>query len=215
MTQYSQGQLETLWLNTAKGTKYETQGWAFLMSAIAMAESGGRSDAHNPSGATGLWQILGAVNASDQPRLYDPATNAHEALLKLQSQGLGAWETYTNGAYRSFLGSVSPGSLPTGSGSGDTSAASTATGTQTTGFDWNLNPIPGLGQLGKVITGSTGTFSSIGDAAKAIAGLAQVFSKLTQLFMMLFRPEFWLRVGAFLFGLLTLGAAVYFLHDAL
>jgi hypothetical protein len=89
------------------------------------------------------------------------------------------------------------------------------TGYQTAGFDWSLGGIPGLGQLGKLITGTTGTFSNIGDAAKAIAGLVQAVNKLTQLFMLLFRPEFWLRVGAFLFGLLSLGAAVYFLKEAI
>jgi hypothetical protein len=88
------------------------------------------------------------------------------------------------------------------------------TGYQTTGFDWTLGGIPGLGQLGKLITGTTGSFATIGDAAKAIAGLVQAVNKLTQLFMLLFRPEFWLRVGAFLFGLLSLGAAVYFLKES-
>jgi murein DD-endopeptidase MepM/ murein hydrolase activator NlpD len=105
------------------------------------------------------------------------------------------------------------GSSTMGGSAGGTPAP--AGGIQTTGFDWNLSEIPGLGQLGKVITGTTGAFSSIGDMAKAIAGLASVASKFTQLIMMLFRPEFWLRVGAFLFGLLTLGAAVYFLREAM
>jgi hypothetical protein len=182
------------------------------MSAIAMAESSGNSSAANPSGATGLWQILGAVSPSDQSQLTDPTVNAHEALLKLQSQGLGAWVTYTSGAYKQFLGSTSPASLPTSTGG---SAPASGSGVQTASFDWSLGSIPGLGQLGKLITGTTGTFSSIGDAAKAIAGLVQAVNKLTQLFMLLFRPEFWLRVGAFLFGLLSLGAAVYFLKEAI
>jgi hypothetical protein len=212
LTKYSQGQLETLWLDTAKGTKYASNGWALLMSAIAMAESAGDSNAYNASGATGLWQILGAVSPADQSQLKDPTVNAHEALLKLQSQGLGAWVTYTSGAYKSYLGSVSPSTLPTGTGGGGAPSSSSSSGTAQ--FDWSLTSIPGLGQLGKIITGTTGTFSTIGDAAKAIAGLVQAVNKLTQLVMLLFRPEFWLRVGAFLFGLLTLGAALYFLKEA-
>jgi hypothetical protein len=121
VTTYTYGQLETLWLDTAKGTSYATTAWAELMAAIAMAESSGESDAYNPSGATGLWQILGAVNPSDQSSLTDPSVNAKEALLKLQDQGLGAWATYTSGAYKQFLASsVNPASLPTGGTTGGT-----------------------------------------------------------------------------------------------
>jgi hypothetical protein len=121
VTTYTYGQLETLWLDTAKGTSYATTAWAELMAAIAMAESSGESDAYNSSGATGLWQILGAVNPSDQSSLTDPAVNAKEALLKLQSQGLGAWVTYTSGAYKQFLASgVNPASLPAAGATGNT-----------------------------------------------------------------------------------------------
>lgn len=117
MTTYSYAQLEGLWTG-AGGSK----ALAPLMAAIALAESGGNPDARNPSGATGLWQILGAVNTSDQSRLTDPQINAHEALLKYNSQGLKAWATYTSGAYRKYLkGGVPPvttpgGLLPTGTG---------------------------------------------------------------------------------------------------
>jgi hypothetical protein len=93
-----------------------------LMAAIAMAESGGNSNAKNPSGATGLWQILGAVNASDQSKLTNPQVNAHEAVLKYNSQGLKAWEAYTNGAYKQFYkGNTAASALPQG---GSTAAAS-------------------------------------------------------------------------------------------
>lgn len=214
MTKYSQGQLETLWLNTAKGTKYDSKPWALLMSAIAMAESAGQSDAHNPSGASGLWQILGAVNPSDQSSLMDPATNAREALLKLQSQGLGAWQTYTEGTYRQYLGSVSPSSLP--SGSGGTPAPSSG-GSAPSDVQFTSTPLDplGLGWLGNIITGTTGTFATIGDVGKSISGLVRGWSKFLELIALLFRPEFWLRVGAFLVGLLALGAGVYFLKESL
>jgi len=76
------------------------------MAAIAEAESGGCSAAFNPSGATGLWQILGNPFPGDA---YDPATNAKMAVAKYQSQGLTAWETYTNGAYKAYL---NPGTSP-------------------------------------------------------------------------------------------------------
>jgi hypothetical protein len=117
---YTYAQLEGLWIK-AGGSK----ALAPTMAAIAEAESGGRPDAHNASGATGLWQILGAVNPADQPNLTDPATNAHEAVLKYRSQGLAAWTTYTSGAYKGFLnGSTTPDTNVPGKGAGDGASSS-------------------------------------------------------------------------------------------
>lgn len=86
-----------------------------LMAAIAMAESGGRTTAHNPVGldnSYGLWQInmLGDMGParrrqfgiSRNEQLYDPAVNARAAKMILDGQGLGAWSTYTNGAYKKY-----------------------------------------------------------------------------------------------------------------
>jgi transglycosylase-like protein with SLT domain len=71
-----------------------------LMAAIAMAESGGNSDARNTdSGACGLWQIHPC-----EPGSNNPMTNAQIAVRKYNSQGLGAWEAYTNGSYKRFMG---------------------------------------------------------------------------------------------------------------
>ena len=95
---YSYSQLEGLWTSAGGPAAM-----APVMAAIAMAESGGNPDAYNSSGASGLWQILGAVRSGDQGRLFNAQVNAKEAVLKYQSQGLGAWTTYTSGAYRKFL----------------------------------------------------------------------------------------------------------------
>jgi hypothetical protein len=182
VTTYTYSELETLWLDAAKGTQYATNTWAQLMAAIAMAESGGNSDAYNPSGATGLWQILGAVNASDQGSLTDPTTNAHEALLKLQSQGLGAWTTYTSGAYSQYLQSgVNPSSLPTSSGAGSTGTSGTS--------DTSSGGLLGFP------SDITGFFSD----AKTFVDAA----------LWLIKPSSWVRVGAFVFGAFILGAALY------
>jgi hypothetical protein len=93
------------------------------MSAIAMAESGGRTTAHNPippDNSYGLWQInmLGAMGPSRRRAfgisrnedLYDPQVNARAAKQILDQQGLKAWSTYTNGAYRKYM----PGQSSTG-----------------------------------------------------------------------------------------------------
>jgi hypothetical protein len=161
MTTYSYAQLEGLWTG-AGGSK----ALAPLMAAIAEAESGGNPDARNPSGATGLWQILGAVNASDSSRLTDPQINAHEALLKYKSQGLGAWTTYTSGAYKKYLkGNVPPvttpgGLLPTNPGGlfswpGDIVGFFTTAGQV---VDWLVQPSHWV----RIICGVIGTGSLLG-----------------------------------------------------
>ncbi len=56
---------------------------AVTWTAIALAESGGNTDAHNPHGedSRGLWQVnvAGGVRANQWGDLYDPAANARAA----------------------------------------------------------------------------------------------------------------------------------------
>jgi hypothetical protein len=95
--QYDYAQLEGLWTGAGGPARL-----APLMAAIAMAESGGNPRAYNPSGASGLWQILGAPSGvGGNP--FDPQVNARMAVAKWKQQGLGAWVTYTSGAYKRFL----------------------------------------------------------------------------------------------------------------
>jgi hypothetical protein len=97
MAAYSKNQLEALWIH-AGGNKTV----ASVAAAIALAESSGNPNAHNASGATGLWQILGA----DSPgNLYNPEVNAKNAVEKYRAAGgFSPWVTYTSGAYKSELG---------------------------------------------------------------------------------------------------------------
>jgi hypothetical protein len=89
-----------------------------IMAAIALAESGGRTEAHNPNRSTGdnsygLWQINMIDNLGVERRrqfglksdeqLKDPATNVRAAKRVFESQGLGAWSVYRSGAYRQYL----------------------------------------------------------------------------------------------------------------
>lgn len=99
-----ENQLSSLWI-AAGGPR----NIAHLMAAIAMAESGGRANAHNASGASGLWQILGLPFPGNP---FDAFTNARMAVAKWQTQGLGAWETYTEGTYRQFLANGTRSALP-------------------------------------------------------------------------------------------------------
>jgi hypothetical protein len=76
---YSYTGLEQLWL-AAGGPS-----WAEAHAAsIATCESGGRVNAFNPSGASGLWQILGQVVAG---YIFDPMVNALNAVAKFTASG--------------------------------------------------------------------------------------------------------------------------------
>ena len=59
-----------------------------LMAHIALAESGGDPNAYNPSGATGLWQILGAVLPGN---LRNALVNARNAVAKWRAGGTAPW----------------------------------------------------------------------------------------------------------------------------
>lgn len=90
-----------------------------IMAAIAIAESGGRTDAHNGNAATGddsygLWQInyFGSLRASRAQRYGDPAAlvadpnRQAKAAIDLAGPtgaGLQNWSTYKSGAFRPFV----------------------------------------------------------------------------------------------------------------
>lgn len=104
LSDFSQSDLQSLWVQAGGDSAV-----APLMSAIAMAESGGNPQATNSSsGACGLWQIHPCQNGA-----YDPMTNAQMAVGKYNSQGLAAWSAYTNGAYKQYYngGTTSSNSL--------------------------------------------------------------------------------------------------------
>ena len=86
------------------------------MTAIALAESSGNTQAFNPTGldkSFGLFQVnmhggLGPARMKQfglrsEQELFDPTVNARAAKQILGSQGLGAWTTYTSGKYKEFL----------------------------------------------------------------------------------------------------------------
>jgi hypothetical protein len=85
--------------------------------AVALAESGGRTTAHNatpPDDSYGLWQInmLGALgperrhqyHLKSDDQLFDPDTNARVAnRISGDGRDFTPWSTYTNGAYQHHL----------------------------------------------------------------------------------------------------------------
>jgi Lysozyme like domain len=204
---YTYGQLKQLWIQNG-GNKLA----ADIAAAVALAESGGDPNASNSNtdGSTdrGLWQI-NSVHGSQST--FDVTANT-KAAIAISGNGSNwqPWVTFQTGAYRKFL---APGTAAAPVPSGGSSPA----GTELAGFNWISSPLDtiGLGWVGNIITGTTGSFATIGDVAKSISGLTRSLSKFLELFALLFRPEFWLRVGAFFFGLITLGAGLYFLKESL
>jgi hypothetical protein len=65
------------------------------------------------------------------------------------------------------------------------------------------------------VGGEVPGLASLGDIASGIAEITKTVSKLGQLFLLLFRPAFWLRVGAFLAGVFFLIGAGYFLKQSM
>lgn len=78
-----------------------------IMAQIALAESGGCPTSTNPTDnngtqtSWGLWQISDGTHRI-LPGWSDPQANANMAYQKYKTQGLRAWGTYTNGAYKNM-----------------------------------------------------------------------------------------------------------------
>lgn len=88
-------------------------GWAPnmipIMVAVGGAESGWRVDAESPPNDDGSidygWLQINSKHGFDPARLKsDPVYTARAGKQIYREQGLGAWSTYNNGAYKSFMG---------------------------------------------------------------------------------------------------------------
>lgn len=140
--------LESLW--TSAGGPPEL---APTMAAIAIAESGGDPSAMNttpPDYSVGLWQINyygdmlpGRTKAYGSPSALraSPQAQARAAVSIYKSQGLKAWSTYTNGAYKKYMNGAAyngsdaaPGGGTSGTGT-VTQASDTSKADCLVGFD--------------------------------------------------------------------------------
>ncbi len=124
----SLAQLEALWINAGGPVSFAPNA-----AAIAEIESGGNPTSYNATQATGdqsfgLWQINTAPNANHQysgqvassgtASIFNPATNAADAVAVYGSQGAGAWAAETSptsskyGQYMSLVASAPAPSSP-------------------------------------------------------------------------------------------------------
>lgn len=99
--------------------------------AIALAESGGRTDALNTSNSNGSWDAglmqVNSIHGYSQSYLFDVHNNVAAALKIYKAAGnrWTPWSTYNSGSYRVFL--------PRGNlAAGNPSAAPPGTGTPAT-----------------------------------------------------------------------------------
>jgi hypothetical protein len=147
---------EAAWINAGGPSAL-----APVMAAIASAESTSGTklygdDSYSPSGTDptsfGAWQIhtfdkAGPVNVQPNGQPYDQTQlvsnldyNAQAAVNIWKSQGLGAWTTYTDGAFAPYLKANSSstasgyGSDPSGSSTSSTTSGGSSTSTPMTGL---------------------------------------------------------------------------------
>lgn len=187
-----------------------------IMAAIALAESGGNKGAvggPNSDGTYdyGLWQINSSHSQYSKSRLLsDPLYNARAAVAIYRSQGLRAWSTYNNGAYKSHMGQSS-GSLPTfgrprpgGQDQGSDSGAGVDTVfdayTQDASWHWSPFsplPLPFKPPGPSLNLGNDPITNTFKDAAKAVNGTADFLKWIAWIF----HPRNVLRIVEFLSGM--------------
>jgi hypothetical protein len=205
---YTYGQLETLWTD-AGGSK----ALAPLMAAIALAESGGNPEATNPTdnGGTqtswGLWQISNGTHGQPVAGILSPSVNAQQAVAKYKSQGLGAWGTYTSGAYRQYYqGGTPPSALPQGGGGSGTQQAQldSVPGWLSGAADIAAGPFGILNAVGSeivgVVSGGAGTAQSLEGIWKSADIFVKEIDAMLKGIEWLFVPSHWVRIIAFAFG---------------
>lgn len=179
MTTLSPAQIYTLARNAGLSPAAAT-----TATAVALAESGGRTDAvgdvsledatWGPS--VGLWQIrsLKAQTGTGQPRdasrLTDPQFNAASmASISGGGKSFGAWTTYTKGTYKKYVdevGSTQVTASDAASVPGSSSSSSVADGMgglfgwEGAAFTIGLKILGAAAATGLVIVGAMHTVSS-------------------------------------------------------
>jgi hypothetical protein len=78
-------EMSDLWRSKGGGASI-----ADTMGVIGLVESGGKPWVRNPSGASGLWQILGQLVPGN---LFNPGVNALNAIAKYKADGLHPWDS--------------------------------------------------------------------------------------------------------------------------
>lgn len=156
---------------------------ATILTAVGGAESGWNPNAIgdvNLQDATwgpsvGIWQVrtlkaqTGTGGTRDINALKgNPTAQARAAASILHGQGLGAWTTYSSGAYKKFLGTSAKNAAAAGSTSTTGQNAGLLDGlggAVTNGAINGFLPLPGVPQLGAAAAGAgAGILDSMGQS---------------------------------------------------
>jgi hypothetical protein len=204
MARLTFAQLEGYWI-AAGGDP----GRAPLMAAIAEAESSGDPGATNPTDnggrqtSWGLWQISNGDHSQPDPQWDNPLVNARLAVAKLKEQGLGAWGTWTSGAYKDYLQDGVAPVAPTGGGGGGGGSAgaggvsqadlTSALGGWLGGFLTTAEPSP--------ITGLAGVLGTVGTPiANTLTDFDHALQNAMHGLLWLVNPMNWVRIIAGIVG---------------
>lgn len=132
---------------------------AVTMTAIALAESGGNSGAHNPNGedSRGLWQINARAHpALGRTNLYDPLTNARAAYeVSGGGRDVSAWTTTHGGTGAPYV--AYRAEAVAAAGASHVAADGVFTGTEGYGHPLGAGSATGAHPTGRVGTGLTNT----------------------------------------------------------
>lgn len=167
-------------------------GWtgkdAVIATAVALAESGGRTDAVNKTNANGsrdygLWQVNHPGSTAPTWAWSDPLVNARKAHTIWQRGGWGRWSTYSSGSYlktmpkaqRAASGPLA--TFPSGQSqavASSTPITSTSAGCRWSGpFGWCMDkPVAGLAVTGGALLALAGV-AVIAAAVLSQPGLAR------------------------------------------
>jgi hypothetical protein len=210
VTTYSYTALESLWIG-AGGPVVE----APTAAAIAIAESGGSSTAYNPSGATGIWQILG-MPSGVSGSLYTPTVNAKAAVAKYKQAPHGGnnftpWTTYTSGTYKQYLKNVLPST--SNDFGADTADANAANGNYKilgidTGQNINNSPLNTAVQAGSDVLSWTTELASFLGFLTSSKGVDRVLMVLGGGVMLLFALDALTKAGTGVSPATTIGKAI-------
>lgn len=113
---FSTGELVSLARQAGMSKEVNVNGYKgpldVLMGAVGMQESRGNPKSkRDDTQVYGLWQIrypvhaekLKTIGVTSPEQLFDPITNAKAAKMIYDSQGISAWEGFTDGNYKQFL----------------------------------------------------------------------------------------------------------------
>lgn len=194
-----------------------TPAQAVLVSAVVMAESGGRVRALNTSNSNGTWDAgLGQINSIhgySQAQLFNPDTNM-EAIKKISGgfKNFSPWVAYNSGAYRKFMAKKdallkAKGKPPTGgakappvSAEQAAAAASFVGGLPGTTLTGNDIPLPGMPSIpgfdNPALPNMPDELGDFGDILDFPIEVRDAFKNFSHLF----EAKFWYQTGKVILG---------------